>query len=155
MNVHSQRSRADRGQPAGHSDGKEKHATPGLVAMLGQGTAAAVLSERGPSRGRKSRSNAAPNDPRSFFAPHDLCVIYTENQKRSARGITKDSSNLWASRQTHLCWGFQRPMPKRTPPSDDTPLVRRCAFGDSVRSKPARRKWQQRPDRLIVIGGLG
>ncbi len=45
------------------------------------------------------------------------------------RRITKASSNLWPSPRTYQCWEFQRPMPKRTPPSDDIPLARRCAFG--------------------------
>ncbi len=67
--------------------------------------------------------------------------------------ITKDSSNLWPSPQTYQCWGFQRPMPKRTPPSDDIPLERRCAFGPSAGGVPARWKRDQRPGRVIVIGG--
>ena len=36
--------------------------------------------------------------------------------------ISKFSSNLWARRQTYLCWGFQGPVHKRAPPSEDTPL---------------------------------
>jgi hypothetical protein len=51
-----------------------------------------------------------------------------ELKQVNGRRITKASSNLWPSPQTYQCWGFQRPMSKRTPPSDDTPLARRCAF---------------------------
>lgn len=84
-------------------------------------------------------------------AARDFCASFQGIGPVGRRRIIEAPSNLWLWPQTYRYWGFQRPMPKRTPPSDDIPLARRCAFPGLVRGVPADRKRYERPNRVVVV----
>jgi hypothetical protein len=68
----------------------------------------------------------------------DFCAIFQVHGTLAARKISNVLSNLWEASSTYRYWGFQRPISKRTPPSDDIPPARRRAFhADKSTARPS------------------
>ena len=100
---------------------------------------------------RVSATRHTTNPQRLLAARCDFCACFQAHDAAPGRKFRPDSSNLPASPQTYRYWGFQRPISKRTPPSDNIPLVRRYVFQSSIRSAPAIGERHDRPDDLVVV----